>query len=107
MLATRTRENIAPNSFLTSALNGVSVLLHSLAALCPEERTTGTHWTGGCVGLNAGLDTDARGKILCLCQRSNPGHLVVQSVVRHYTDDLFQLLGKILRTHNYHQPLMV
>jgi hypothetical protein len=28
---------------------------------------------GGWVGLRAGLDTEARGKIICLCQRSNPG----------------------------------
>jgi hypothetical protein len=26
------------------------------------------------------------GKILCLCQGSNPDHPVVQSIVRHYTD---------------------
>jgi hypothetical protein len=28
------------------------------------ERTPGTHWTGGWVGPRAGLDTEARGKIL-------------------------------------------
>jgi hypothetical protein len=30
--------------------------------------TPGTHWTGGCVDLRAGLDTEAGGKILCLCR---------------------------------------
>jgi hypothetical protein len=35
----------------------------------------GTHWIGGWVGLRAGLDTEARGKILCLCRGSNPGSL--------------------------------
>jgi hypothetical protein len=30
--------------------------------LTPGERTPGTHWTGGWVGLRAGLDTEARGK---------------------------------------------
>jgi hypothetical protein len=28
------------------------------------------------VGLRAGLDTEARGKILCLCRGSNPGRPV-------------------------------
>jgi hypothetical protein len=35
---------------------------HASAALCPGERTPGTHCTGGWVGLRAGLDTEARGK---------------------------------------------
>jgi hypothetical protein len=30
----------------------------------PGERTTGTHWTGGWVGIIAGMDTQVRGKIL-------------------------------------------
>jgi hypothetical protein len=36
------------------------------------ERTPGTHCTGGWVGPRAGLDTEARGKILCLCRGWNP-----------------------------------
>jgi hypothetical protein len=51
----------------------------------PGERTPGTHCTGGWVGPRAGLDTEARGKILCPCQGSNPDRPVVQPVVRHYT----------------------
>jgi hypothetical protein len=43
---------------------GVSGQRHAPAALCPGERTPGTHWTGGWVGPRAGLDTKARGKIL-------------------------------------------
>jgi hypothetical protein len=35
-------------------------------ALSPEESTPGTHWTGGWVGLRAGLDTEAREKVLWL-----------------------------------------
>jgi hypothetical protein len=46
---------------------------HAPAALYPRERTPGTYWIGGWVGLRAGLDTEARGKILCLCRGSNPG----------------------------------
>jgi hypothetical protein len=46
---------------------GVSGKRHAPAALCPGERTPGTHCTGGWVGPRAGLDTEAREKILCLC----------------------------------------
>jgi hypothetical protein len=37
----------------------------------PRERTPGTHWKGGWVGLRAGLDAGARRKILCPCRGSN------------------------------------
>jgi hypothetical protein len=43
---------------------GVSGQRHSPAALYRWERTPGTHWTGGWVGPRAGLNTEARGKIL-------------------------------------------
>jgi hypothetical protein len=52
----------------------------------PGERRPVTLRIGGWVGLTAGLDTEARGKILCLCWGSNPDRAVVQSVVRYYTD---------------------
>jgi hypothetical protein len=64
----------------------VSGQRHAPAALYPRERTTGTHCTGGWVGPRAGLDTEVRGKSLRLCRGSNPDRLVVQPVVRHYTD---------------------
>jgi hypothetical protein len=38
--------------------------------------TPGTHWIGGWMGLTAGLDTEAWGRILCLCRVSNPGRPV-------------------------------
>jgi hypothetical protein len=38
----------------------------------PGERTPGTHWIGGWVGPRAGLDAEARRKILCPCRGSNP-----------------------------------
>jgi hypothetical protein len=44
----------SPYSLTTSALDGVS----------GKERTPGTHFTGGWVGLRVGLDTEARGEIL-------------------------------------------
>jgi hypothetical protein len=52
----------------------------------PGERTPSTHCTGGWVGPRAGLDIEARGKILCPRRGSNPDRPVVQPVVRHYTD---------------------
>jgi hypothetical protein len=52
---------------------GVSGQRHAPAALCSWEKTPGTHCTGGWVGLRADLDTEVRGKILCLCRGSNPG----------------------------------
>jgi hypothetical protein len=47
----------------------------------PGKRNPGTHCTGGWVGPRAGLDTEDRGKILCLCRGSNPDSPVVQSVL--------------------------
>jgi hypothetical protein len=54
----------------------VSGQRHAQAVLYPREKTPGTHCTGGWVGLRAGLDTEDRGKILCLCWGSNPGRPV-------------------------------
>jgi hypothetical protein len=51
----------------------------------PRGKAPGTHCTGGWVGPRAGLDTEARGKIICPCRGSNPDRPVVQTVVRHYT----------------------
>jgi hypothetical protein len=47
---------------------GVNGQRHALAALYPRERIPGIHWIGGWVGLRAGLDTEVRRKILCLCR---------------------------------------
>jgi hypothetical protein len=55
---------------------GVSGQGHASSALYPHERAPGTHWLGGWLGPRAGLDTEARGKILSLCWRSHPGHPV-------------------------------
>jgi hypothetical protein len=60
-------------SFTTLALDaGDWSALRPGPALSPE-RTHGTRWIGGCVGLRAGLGTEAIGKILCPCQGWNPG----------------------------------
>jgi hypothetical protein len=50
------------------------VSITSRPRFTPEERTPGTHWIGGWVGLRAGLDAEARIKILCPCRGSNPDH---------------------------------
>jgi hypothetical protein len=60
MQEARGRENIAPNSFSISELNGVSGQRHTPAALYPRERTPGSRWIEGMVGLGAGLDTEDR-----------------------------------------------
>jgi hypothetical protein len=52
---------------------GVSGQHHVQAALYPGERNPSTHWTGGWVDPTAGLDAEARRKILCLCRGLNPG----------------------------------
>jgi hypothetical protein len=47
-----------------------------LGRALPRGKDPGTHWTGGWVGTRAGLDAEARGKILCLCRGSYPGRPV-------------------------------
>jgi hypothetical protein len=42
----------------------------------PGERAPSTHCTGSWVGTRASLDAETRGKILCPCRGSNPGHAV-------------------------------
>jgi hypothetical protein len=46
------------------------------------ERTLGTHWIGGWMGLRTGLNTETRGKILCFCRDSNPGRSVCSQTLR-------------------------
>jgi hypothetical protein len=59
---------------------------HPPAALYPLGKNPCIYWTGGWVGLKDDLDTEFRGKILCLCRGSNLDRPVVQSVSRYYTD---------------------
>jgi hypothetical protein len=51
-------------SFSISALDAVIGQRHAPVVLYPRERPPGTHCTGGWVDPRAGLDTEARGKIL-------------------------------------------
>jgi hypothetical protein len=63
-------------SFLNSALDGVSGQRYAPANLNPREMIPGTHWIGGWVGLRGGLETETKGKILCLCRGSKQGRPV-------------------------------
>jgi hypothetical protein len=72
-------------SFFTSTLDGLSGQRRAPAAFHPREWTPGARWTGGWVGPTAGLDTEARGKILCLCRGSNSGRPVCSQTL-DYTD---------------------
>jgi hypothetical protein len=83
---------------------GVSGQRHAPAVLLPPGK--GPHCTGGWVGPRAGLDTEARGKILCPRRESNPDSPVVQPVVRHYTawanPAPLLVLGKLLLIYIHH-----
>jgi hypothetical protein len=80
-------------SFTTSALDRCEwSASRSGRALPPGE---GTLWTGGWVGPKAGLDTEIRGKIYCLCRGSNLDGPVVQSVARHYINWATSVLAKL------------
>jgi hypothetical protein len=70
----------------------------SLPRFTPEERAPCIHCIGGWVGPRAGLDAEVRGKILCLCRGSNPGHLVRSQTLYWlgYPGSLFLLLGKLI-----------
>jgi hypothetical protein len=72
-------------SFTTLALDGGEWSASRPGSVLPPRKDPGTHRTGGCVGPRAGLDTEARGKILCLCRVSNLDSPVIQSIARHYT----------------------
>jgi hypothetical protein len=74
---------------------GVSCQCHVPAALYPGERTPGTHCTGGWGGPRAGLDTESRGDILCLCWGSNQARPVCSPTLRFVRIDI--ILMWILR----------
>jgi hypothetical protein len=50
-----------------------SASLHPRSYLTPEDKTQCTHCIGGWLGIRAIIETEARGKILCLCRGSKPG----------------------------------
>jgi hypothetical protein len=52
---------------------GMSDQRHATAVLYLRDRTPGTHCVGGWVSLRAGLDTEARGKIISPLPGIEPG----------------------------------
>jgi hypothetical protein len=62
---------------------GVSGQRLAQAAIYPRGKDPSTHWIENWVGPRAGLDAEARRKIICPCRGLSP---VLQSVGRHYTD---------------------
>jgi hypothetical protein len=65
-------------SFLILALDGVSGQLYPGEGTSPPP----THWIGAFGGLSAGLDTGARGKIICLCRGSNTSRAVCSQTLK-------------------------
>jgi hypothetical protein len=63
----------------------------------PGERTPGTHWIGGWVGLRAGLDAGARRIILCPCRGSNLDRPIVQPVAAQ----VIKKFSAVYRTQRY------
>jgi hypothetical protein len=61
------------------------VLSFTLIELYPQRKSIGKHWTGGWVGIRAGLDTRVKGKISCPCRKSNRG-LPLRSLVTKLTE---------------------
>jgi hypothetical protein len=67
------RSYSSTHSFLTSVLDGSEWSASRPGPhFAPGERTPCTHWTGSWVGPRAGLDTEARGKILLSLWRVEP-----------------------------------
>jgi ribosome modulation factor len=51
-------------------------------AVSPHHNNQSSHWIGGWVDFRAGLGTEDRGKILCLCLRSKPDRSVRSQAVK-------------------------
>jgi hypothetical protein len=72
-------------TFTTSALDGGEWSASCTgSAFTPGEWTPITHRIGGWVSPSAGLYTEVREKVICLCRGLNLDRPIVQSVVRHY-----------------------
>jgi hypothetical protein len=74
---------------------------HASAALYDREWTPNTHWIGGWVGLRAGLGTEARVKIICLCRGSSSGRPVCSETLCWLSYPSSQV--QWYRNYTYHQ----
>jgi hypothetical protein len=70
-------------------------------AFSPRERTPGTHCTEAGWAPESVWTQRIEEKSLHLCQGSNFDHLVIQSVVRHYTDLATSALTKHVMQYLY------
>jgi hypothetical protein len=75
--------NYSSYSFLTSALDEVSVQSYVPAAIYPREGAPSTHCIGGWLSPGDSLDAEDRKKIFCPCRGSNPCH-PIRSQTLHY-----------------------
>jgi hypothetical protein len=82
---------------------GVSGQRHAPAALYPRERTLCSHWIGGWVGPRAGLDAEARRKILCLCRGSNPVRLVHSQTLYWRATPAYQASCKLQKEGKFYR----
>jgi hypothetical protein len=71
-------------SFLTATLDGGQWSASRHGRALPLGKEPRTHWIDCWVGFRAGLDTEIRGKILCLCLclGSNPGRSVCSQTLQ-------------------------
>jgi hypothetical protein len=79
-------------SFLTSALDGRERSASRSGRALPSGKDPRYPCTGGWVNLRACVDTEARGKIFCLCLGSKPGRPEVRTAIT------FALVMEVVRT---------
>jgi hypothetical protein len=94
------RGGIAPTHSRPRHYMGWVVSVTPRPRFYPRGTEPRTHWIGGWVGPRAGLGTEVRGNIFCLCRGSNLDRPVFQSVARHYTDWATRLPYNLLGMHN-------
>jgi hypothetical protein len=94
-------------SFLTATLDGGQWSASRHGRALPLGKEPRTHWIDFWVGFRACLDTEIRGKILCLCLGSNPGRSVCSqtlqgdSTLGERTLVLFDVKTVRFRLHKY------
>jgi hypothetical protein len=79
-------EKYSSYSFTTRHWMGCVVSVTPRPRFTSGKRTPVTHCTGDWVGPRAGLNTEARGKILLQLQKIEPRSPGRPSVARHYAD---------------------
>jgi hypothetical protein len=106
MVALRGRGGIAPTHSWPRHYMGGEWSASRPGRALPPGKDPGTNCTGGWVCPRAGLDTEARGKILCPCRRSNPDRPVVWKGDRLNDEGSKHLrnVRQLLRDNTAHNP---